>query len=67
MKTNKDFKKAKKSILGGSDEYIKVKENNLLDNQQDNYFSLVETLLYFFEKNSFIDFKNIFNVSKEIK
>ena len=67
IKTNKDFKKAKKSILGGSDEYIKVIESNLLDSQQDNYFSLVETLLYFFEKNSFIYFKNIFYDSKEEK
>ena len=67
MKTNEDFKKARKNILGGNDEYIKVIENNLLDSQQDNYFSLTETLIYFFEKNSLIYFKNFFCDSKEKK
>ena len=60
-----NFKKARKLILEGKDEIIKVIENNLLDSQQDNYFSLTETLLYFFEKNSFIYLKSVLYDEKE--
>ena len=68
IKTNKDFKKTKKNLLEErKNEIINTIENNLLDNQEDNYFALTETLLYFFEKNSLIYFRNIFNDLKDEK
>ena len=36
-----------------------------MDSQQDNYLALTETLLYFFEKNSFIYLKNALYDEKE--
>ena len=63
-------KKTKKNLLEGNSEILKFIENNLIDSQQDkqeNYFILTETLLYFFEKNSLIYFKNLFYDSKEEK
>ena len=67
IKVNKDFKKTKKNLLLSNDEYIKIIEKNLLDSEQDNFLSLTETLLYFFEKNSIIFFNNIYHESKEEK
>jgi hypothetical protein len=39
---------------------IKEIENNLQDEQKNNYLSLTESLLFFFEKNSLIYFNNFF-------
>ena len=67
IKVNKDFKKSRKNLLESKSEIISYIESNISDNQQDNYFSLTETLLYFFEKKSLNYFKNIFYPSKEEK
>ncbi len=67
MKVNKDFKNTKKYLLEAKDEYIPIIEKNLLDSEQCNYFSLAETLLYFFEKNSLIYFNFLYYDSKETK
>ena len=67
IKVNKDFKKSKKNILESKSEIINYIESNIGDKQQDNYFALTETLLYFFEKKSLNYFKNIFRSSKEEK
>ena len=67
IKVNKDFKRTRKNLLLSNDEYIKIIEKNLLDSEQDNFLSLTETLLYFFEKNSIIYFNNIYHDSKEEK
>jgi len=66
IKVKKEFKKTLKNILDGKEQIIKVIENNLLDSQQDNYLALKETLLYFFEKNSFIYLKNVLYHGKEL-
>ena len=66
IKTNKDFKKVIKNLLEEKkDEIILTIENNLHNSGEDNYFSLVETMLSFFEKNSLIYLRNIFNDSKD--
>ncbi len=67
IKVNKDFKKVRKNILESKSKIISYIESNIGDNQQKNYFSLTETLLYFFEKKSLNYFKNIFYPSKEEK
>jgi len=70
IKINKDFKKTKEKILKEKSEILKFIENILAEGQQDkqdNYFALTETLLYLFEKNSLIYFKNLFYDSKEEK
>ena len=38
-----------------------------MNSEQENYFSLTETLLCFFEENSLIYFNNIYYDSKETK
>ena len=59
IKTGKDdFPKNLENIQKGKDEIIKLIENNLTDSQEDNYFALSETLLYFFEKNSLMYLNN---------
>ena len=68
IRPNKDFKKTRKNLLEEKkNEIINIVENNLLDNKEDNYFALSETLLYFFEKNSLIYFRNNFNEWKDDK
>ena len=67
IKANKDFKKTKNNLLDANDGYVKIFEKNLLDSEQENYFSLTQTLLCFFEKNSLIYFNNIYYDSKETK
>ena len=67
IKVNKDFKKARKNLLESKSEIINYIESNIGDNQQENYFTLTETLLYFFEKKSLNYFKNIFHSSKDEK
>ena len=54
-----EFKKTKNNLLSGKDDIIKLIDQNLSDEQKNNYFSLSETLFYFFEKNSLIYLKNI--------
>ena len=58
------FKSNPNKILKGNDPIVKLIEENLIDSQEDNYFALSETLLYFFEKNSFIYLENAFNNGK---
>jgi len=59
----KEYSENRNNILGGDDDIIK-----LLDSKANkNNFVLVETLLYFFEKNSFNYLNNIINSKKEIK
>ena len=48
------FKKTMMNLLNGKDDIIMLIDKNLSDAQKDNYFTLSETLLYFFEKNSII-------------
>ena len=65
IKTGKeDFPKNLDNIRNGKDEIIKLIENNLTNIKEDNYFSLSETLLYLFEKNSFIYLNNVLNEEK---
>ena len=61
----KEFKKNLSYIIQSGDEIINLIENNLKNNQEDNYFALSETLLYFFEKNSFIYLNNALYDLKE--
>ena len=61
IKTGKDEKDSFKNNLSDlkkGDEIVKLIENNLLDIKEDNYFSLQETMLSFFEKNTLIYLKN---------
>jgi len=54
IKTGKSEKDGFKSILNNlkkGDQIVRLIENNLLNNQEDNYLSLQETILSFFEKN----------------
>ena len=55
----KDGFKSNLANLKKEDPIIKLIENNLLDSQEPNYFSLQETMLSFFEKSSFIYLNNI--------
>ena len=62
IKTGKEEKDGFKNNLDElrkGDEVVKLIENNLLDSSEDNYFSLQETILSLFEKNSLIYLKNI--------
>ena len=59
IKEKKNFKQIIKNLLEGEEQIINVIENNLIDSQQDIYFSLRETLLYLFEKNSFIYLRSV--------
>ena len=52
-------------ISKGDIEIINIIENNLINNQEENYFALSETLLYFFEKNSIIYLHNALYDVKE--
>ena len=58
------FKSNPNKISKGDDVIINLIEDNLIDNQEENYFSLSETLLYFFEKNSIIYLEYILNNGK---
>ena len=55
----KDGFKNNSNNLKKGDETIRLIESNLSDNQNPNYFSLQETILLFFEKNSLIYLNNI--------
>ena len=57
----RDFTKNRNEILSGKDDIIK-----LLDKTVNKNFVLAETLLYFFEKNSFDYLEYIVNSKKEI-
>ena len=57
---NPEYKKAINNLLLGKDETIINIESNL-NEQNDNYFELSETLIYFFEKNSLIYLQKILN------
>ena len=59
IKEKKDFKQTIKNLLDGKEQIINVIENNLIDSQQEIYFPLRETLLYFCEKNSFIYLRSV--------
>ena len=48
------FVKSIDNILDDKSQIIQIIENILNDKNENNYFALTETLLYFFEKNSFI-------------
>ena len=61
----KDFKSNLNTLKKG-DEIVRLIENNLLDNQENNYISLQETILSFFEKSSLIYLNNILEESKNI-
>ena len=56
-----EFQKNPDKISKDNNDVIKLIEENLLDSREDNYFSLSETLLYFFEKNSIIYLENVLN------
>ena len=64
-KEEKDGFKNNLSALKSGDEIVKLIENNLLDIKEDNYFSLQETILSFFEKNAIIYLKNALYPEKE--
>ena len=53
----KEFKKNLSFISKSDDEIINLIENYLVDNKKDYYFTLSETLLYFFEKKFYYLFK----------
>ena len=53
------FEKSIKNLLDDKSEIIQIIENILSNNNENNCFSLTETLLYFFEKNSLIYLDNI--------
>ena len=57
----KDGFKANLDNLKKGEETIRLIESNLIDNQNTNYFSLQETILLFFEKNSLIYLNNVLN------
>ena len=69
VKTGKEekdgFKSNLSSIGKSNDELIRLIENNLLDIKEDNYFSLQETMLSFFEKNALIYLKNALYSDKD--
>ena len=68
VKTEKGkFKQTIKDIKKGEDEKIIVEliENNLANDQNEHYFALSETILYFFEKNSLIYLNNTLYDKKE--
>ena len=67
INVDKFFKRAIKNILEANNEIINLIEYNIGNNQQENYFALTETLLYFFEKKSLNYFRNIFNSSMNEK
>ena len=48
------YEKSIKNILNDKSEIIQIMENILKNPENKNYFTLTETLLYFFEKNSCI-------------
>jgi len=50
----KEFKHIQKNLLESKDITLKILDKNLSNKKQANYFTLSETLLYFFEKNSLI-------------
>ena len=54
------FKDCRKSILNGDDNVLKLIEKNLSNN-----FILEETIIYLYEKNALIYFRNIQNNKKE--
>ena len=58
-----EFVESRNNLLNSDDNLIKLIETNLINN---NNFTLSETLLYFFEKNSMIYLNYILN-DKEIK
>ena len=60
VKTDNKFKDNMNKILNGEDFIIKLIEEKL----NGNNFILIETLLYFFEKNSLIYLKNVLNSKK---
>ena len=62
IKTSKEkYIKTLKNLLDNQSEIILIIENILKNNKEENYFTLMETLLYFFEKNSLIYLDNILN------
>ena len=65
-----NFLKTIQNLLDDQSQIIQLIENVLSDNKENNYFTLTETLLYFFEKNSLIYLNKILNefiVTKEKK
>ena len=58
-KTN--FLKTIQNLLDDQSEIILLIESILCNKKENNYFTLSETLLYFFEKNSFIYLNKILN------
>ena len=68
VKPNKDdFPKSIKSILKAIDYDIALIIENILENEnEDMKIALEDTLLYYFEKNSFMYFDNIFNGEEKI-
>ena len=61
IKTTIDEKRFKTNLanLKKGNEVINLIENNLKDNKEDNYISLQETILSFFEKSSLIYLGNV--------
>ena len=60
------FIKTITNILADTGEIGKIIENILKNENENNYFTLFETLIYFFEKNSHIYLENIFNDKTKI-
>jgi len=54
----KEFKNTQKNLLDGKGSILQLLDKHLSDEKQIYYFTLSETLLYFFEKNSLIYLKN---------
>ena len=54
----KEFKRTQKNLLDGKDDMLQLLDKNLSDEKKVHYFTLSETLLYFFEKNSLIYLKD---------
>ena len=54
-------------ILNENNGIVKLIENNLNNINENNYFALSETLLYFFEKNSNINFNKVLSDKKSDK
>ena len=62
----KEYNENRNNILNGDDDIIKLLNNKVDRSKNRENFVLVETLLYFFEKNSLNYLNNIINSKKEI-